>query len=321
MDYSPLMRDIEGTRLAPLQPFLEPAFLDTLRHGDFQRWRRLESELPALVPCRIEPGDVVRIGDPEDIGPERRVGLEQRLRELVPWRKGPFELFGIHIDAEWRSDLKWARLAGAIAPLRGRTVLDVGCGNGYHCFRMLEAGAVRVLGSDSHLPYVGQFWALKHFVPELPVDVLPLALEQWPALDAVFDTVFSMGVLYHARSPMDHLLQLKRLLRPGGELVLESIVVPGERGYALTPGERYARMGNVWFVPSVTTMESWLARCGFADIRLIDDSPTTGVEQRKTAWMPFDSLEDSLDPDDPQRTIEGYPAPRRAVVLATAAMA
>ncbi|MEX2469433.1 MAG: tRNA 5-methoxyuridine(34)/uridine 5-oxyacetic acid(34) synthase CmoB [Pseudohongiellaceae bacterium] len=318
MDYTPLAQRIAGTPLAALTPQLQPAFLDSLRHGDFQRWRRLESALPRLTPSVVEPGAIVRIGRAGDIDTPTRAELSARLRELIPWRKGPFELFGIAIDAEWRSDLKWTRLVNAIAPLAGKTVLDVGCGNGYHCFRMLESGAAQVLGIDSHLPYVGQFWALKHFLPELPVDVLPLALEQWPAMEPAFDTVFSMGVLYHARSPLDHLLHLKRALKPGGELVLESIVVPGDKGYALTPSGRYARMGNVWFVPGVATTVSWLERCGFEQIRVIDESPTMAIEQRKTEWMPFDSLEDSLDPNDSGRTIEGYPAPRRAVILAAA---
>lgn len=317
MDYTPLAQRIAGTPLDALTPQLQPAFLDSLRHGDFQRWRRLESALPRLTPSIVEPGAIVRVGRTEDIDPSARAELSARLRELIPWRKGPFELFGIAIDAEWRSDLKWTRLVNAIAPLTGKTVLDVGCGNGYHCFRMLESGAAQVLGIDSHLPYVGQFWALKHFLPELPVDVLPLALEQWPVMEPAFDTVFSMGVLYHTRSPLDHLLHLKRVLKPGGELVLESIVVPGEKGYALTPTGRYGRMGNVWFIPSVATTVSWLERCGFEQIRVVDESPTTATEQRKTGWMPFDSLEDSLDPSDRGRTIEGYPAPHRAVILAS----
>jgi tRNA (mo5U34)-methyltransferase len=42
---------------------------------------------------------------------------------------------------------------------------------------------------------------------------------------------------------------------------------------------------------------------------------TTVHEQRSTEWMPFESLAEALDPDDPSRTIEGLPAPMRAIVI------
>ena len=34
-------------------------------------------------------------------------------------------------------------------------------------------------------------------------------------------------------------------------------------------------------------------------------------EQRKTDWMTFESYSDFIDPSDPSKTIEGYPAPLR----------
>jgi tRNA (mo5U34)-methyltransferase len=141
-------------------------------------------------------------------------------------------------------------------------------------------------------------------------------LEQVPPSLNYFDTVFSMGVIYHRRSPIDHILELKSCLRPGGELVIESICVDGEAGYSLTPEKKYARMGNVWFVPSIPTLVQWLSRCGMEQISVIDESTTTVDEQRKTEWMPFDSLEDALDVNNPQLTIEGLPAPKRVVVKA-----
>jgi len=316
MDYSNLVAALDGGPLHSLTRFVSPEFLDSLRHGDFQRWRKLIASLPPVEASRFEPGDVIRIGEAADLQPEQHEVLVEALRQLLPWRKGPFEIFGIDVDSEWRGDLKWQRLSSQIRSLSGKSVLDVGCGNGYHCFRMLEGGACLSLGLEPHLPYVGQFWAIKKFIPNLPVHVLPISLEQYTDKEPVFDTVFSMGVLYHSRSPLDHLLGLRQCLKPGGELVLESIVVPGRKGYSLTPTKRYARMGNVWFIPSVETVKSWLQRCGFNSIRLIDESRTTRTEQRQTDWMPFDSLKESLDEANPDLTIEGYPAPARAILLA-----
>lgn len=316
MDYSSLLDRISGTPLESLQPYLGESFLDSLRHGDFQRWRRLVRELPDLNTSHVQLGEVVEIGRVEDAEPTALTNLEQGLRQLTPWRKGPFNIYGIHIDSEWQSQMKWARLRHHIQPLTGRTVLDVGAGNGYYSFRMLGAGAELVVGMDPHLPYVGQFAVIKKYLADSAAHVLPIGLDQWPATDAAFDTVFSMGVLYHRRSPVDHLLQLFCCLREGGELVLETIVVDGQEGYSLIPKDRYARMANVWFVPSVATTERWLLRCGFTNIRVVNESVTDSTEQRKTDWMPFDSFTDSLDPENSQLTIEGYPAPKRAIIVA-----
>ncbi|MEW8183876.1 MAG: tRNA 5-methoxyuridine(34)/uridine 5-oxyacetic acid(34) synthase CmoB, partial [Candidatus Thiodiazotropha endolucinida] len=130
------------------------------------------------------------------------------------------------------------------------------------------------------------------------------------------DTVFSMGVFYHRQSPFAHLAELKGALRNGGELVLETLVIEGCENQVLVPRGRYAKMRNVWFIPSTETLHLWLERAGFNQVKMIDVSVTTIEEQRATEWMRFESLADYLDPADRSLTIEGYPAPRRAVFVA-----
>ena len=318
MDFTALIEIIEGSPLASLLPLLSSENVEQSKHGDAQRWRRLLAQLPDLQASLIQLGDAVTIGTEADIDPAQRKKLEQSLREFIPWRKGPFALFGVQIDTEWQSQLKWRRVVKAIAPLQGRHILDVGSGNGYYGFRMLEAGAKLVIGIDPHVPYVAQFWAIKHFAPHLPLYVLPLTLEQLPMPIPHFDTVFSMGALYHRRSPIEHLVQLRNCLRSGGELVLETLYVEGDEGYSLTPADRYARMSNVWFVPSIKTIVRWLDRCRFTQIQIVDESVTSIDEQRKTEWMPFDSLADALNPANSEFTIENYPSPKRVVVTARA---
>ena len=127
-----------------------------------------------------------------------------------------------------------------------------------------------------------------------------------------------MGVLYHRRSPMDHLQELKDCLRPGGQLVLETLVIEGRQGDTLVPEGRYARMGNVWFLPSCGTLLGWLRKLGFVDPEVVDVAVTSTDEQRSTNWMKFHSLKNFLDPEESSKTIEGYPAPMRAVVTAHA---
>ena len=291
--------------------------LDPRRHGDLPRWEAALASLPDVRPSGVDlSADAIRIGRASDLAPEQRRMLEQGLRGLHPWRKGPYELFGLYVDTEWRSDWKWRRLIDHVTPLDGRWVLDVGCGNGYHAWRMRGAGAARVIGIDPSPLFVMQFQAVKRYLRAEPVDVLPLGIDDLPPKLETFDTVFSMGVLYHRRSPLDHLLQLKDALRAGGELVLETLIVEGDENRVLVPEGRYAKMGNVWFIPSVPLLERWLRRCGFGDVRVVDVTPTTTAEQRATAWMTFQSLADFLDPADPSRTVEGYPAPVRAVVVA-----
>jgi len=245
--------------------------------------------------------------------------LHSQLKALHPWRKGPYNLFGIHIDTEWRSDWKWNRLKNHIAPLEHRLVLDVGCGNGYHCWRMLGAGAKTVIGIDPMMLNVMQFQLVRKLYGEAPVYVLPMGIEDMPYGLKAFDTAFSMGVLYHRRSPIDHLMELRDCLKPGGELVLETLVIDGGLGQVLLPEDRYARMRNVWFLPSCDTLIGWLKRCGFKNIRLVDVTVTSIEEQRTTEWMTFHSLKDFLDAENPQLTCEGLPAPKRAIVIANAA--
>lgn len=282
-------------------------------HGDLPRWRAAVQQLPpGPAPCDLS-ADTLQVGAGPAPDP---ASLMQGLKGLMPWRKGPFSFFGTHIDTEWRSDWKWQRVLPGITPLTGRRVLDVGCGSGYHCWRMLGAGATSVLGIDPGILFLMQFMAVKRYVPEAPVWFAPVRMEELPGEAAAFDTVFSMGVLYHRRSPLDHLLELRAALRPGGELVLETLVVEGDASTVLMPEDRYAMMRNVFFLPSTDMLALWLRRCGFEEVSVVDVRPTTTDEQRATDWMQFQSLPDFLDPEDPTRTREGYPAPVRAVLVA-----
>jgi tRNA (mo5U34)-methyltransferase len=289
-------------------------------HGELPHWRETVAALPHLS---LTDWDLqtawIRAGRPEDCDPGQRRRITELLMQLHPWRKGPYEICGIPLETEWRSDWKWARLQSQIQPLQDRLVLDVGCGNGYHGWRMLGEGARLVIGIDPTQLFVLQFEAIRHFLGrQHPLHVLPLGIEALPPRLQGFDSLFSMGVFYHRRSPFEHLAELKGALRMDGELVLETLVIEGGKGQVLVPEGRYAKMRNVWFIPSTQTLEGWLRRAGFRHVRLIDCSLTSMAEQHATEWMCFESLADFLDPEDPTRTLEGYPAPRRAIFLAQA---
>lgn len=312
------------TWLARLPEQLQAA-LDKKRFPEFNGWWQRVQQLPAIQTSGFDlQAAAVRAfegiktnGEPLTADEQNRIrGL---LQGLMPWRKGPFELQGVYIDTEWRSDFKWDRLKPHLGCLDDRLILDVGGGSGYHAWRLAGEGAALTLCIDPSPRFYAQFEAVKKLLgcqglPE--VFHLPVGIEAVPDNLEAFDLVLSMGVLYHRRSPIDHLLELKGALRPGGELVLETLVIEGDEQAVLVPEERYAAMRNVWFLPSVAALKLWLRRAGFQNIRCVNQEVTSTQEQRATEWMTFQSLADFLDPENPELTREGYPAPVRALLLA-----
>ena len=320
MNYEPLIERWLADPLlqawAQALPAQIEAGFNPKRYGDLQRWRAALESLPDLPAGQVhlDQSAVGVSGSP--LSSQQAAALEDALRGLHPWRKGPFRLFDIEIDTEWRSDWKWDRVQPHLDTLTGKRVLDIGCGSGYHAWRMLGAGASEVIGIEPTPLFVLQFWALQRYIQAHGISVLPLGIEHIPPQLRAFDTVFSMGLLYHRRSPFDHLAQLRDCLTDTGELVLETLVVEGDENTVFVPPGRYARMGNVWCIPSPEALSKWLKKVGFKEVSIVDITVTTVDEQRQTSWMQFHSLSHFLDPNDPSKTIEGHPAPMRAILIA-----
>ena len=329
-----------------------------LNHGDLHKWLDAIGSLPALTHQQKHNGDAIdhQVSDGPEATTEagytvsyninqdaitvelrqsesatgnrhtdheaEQTCVKDALLALRPWRKGPYTIADTFIDTEWRSDWKWQRVAPHITPLTGRTVLDVWCGNGYHAWRMRGAGAAVVMGIDPSPLFMLQFSALQYFINDSQVQLLPVTLEALPDRLHVFDTVFSMGVLYHRRQHHEHLCELNDTLRDGCEFILETLILPGagldmlEPAQSTTANGRYARMRNVWSLPTESLLHQWLLDSGFTNIRTVDITMTTIEEQRSTDWMPFESLQNALNPDDPELTVEGWPAPTRIIVIA-----
>lgn len=318
LDYGELYAELEATARGELwgrklREAVDEAFSDG-KNGHLERWMEALRSLPELRPDALDfqAGSVSCRGP---ISQDEQAQLHQALLNLKPWRKGPFQLWDTFIDTEWRSNLKWDRLAPHL-DLQGKNVLDVGCGNGYYGWRMLGAGARSVVGLDPTLLYLVQHAALRKYFGKLPNYVLPAGDTIISENLRLFDTVLSMGVLYHRKSPIEHLQLLGQAVKLGGEVVVETLVIDGDDYQCLVPEDRYAKMRNVWFLPTCKLLERMMVRCGFSDVRVVDVTPTTVEEQRGTEWMTFESLPDFLDPADPSRTVEGYQSPTRAIVLA-----
>ncbi|WDP93080.1 MAG: tRNA 5-methoxyuridine(34)/uridine 5-oxyacetic acid(34) synthase CmoB [Desulfobacter sp.] len=293
-------------------------FLDNVG-GNFQKFKTVVDSLPELAPASIElAAKAVRAGEADELDPVLQERLLEGLKGLCPWRKGPFDFFGIHIDAEWQSWMKWERLAPHLPQLEGRRILDIGSSCGYYMFRMAARNPAFVLGLEPQSSFYYQYLAAQKYLNQDNVFCLPIPYHQMPPVAEYFDLVLCMGILYHRKSPVEMLRQIHDSLRKGGQIVLENLVLEGRNNLCLFPHDRYAKMRNVFFIPDLAAMESWLARAGFSDIRCVDVSPTTLEEQRKTPWIQTESLADFMDPNDPSKTVEGYPGPVRAIFMATA---
>ncbi len=315
IDFRPFYQQIATTKLS--------AWLETLplqlkqwektTHGDYAKWAKIVDYMPDVA-VTLNLKDKVEAVPEAPLSNGETQRIVHHLKQLMPWRKGPYHLQGIHIDTEWRSDFKWDRVLPHLAPLKDRTILDVGCGSGYHMWRMVGEGASMVVGIDPTELFLCQFEVVRKLLGnDRRANLIPLGIEQMQPL-AAFDTVFSMGVLYHRKSPLDHLSQLKAQLVKGGELVLETLVIDGDVNDVLVPADRYAKMKNVYFIPSVPALINWLEKVGFKNVRCVDQAVTTLEEQRKTDWLENESLVDFLDPNDHSKTIEGLPSPKRAVI-------
>ena len=287
--------------------------------GNFLKFKTVLETIPDITPSKIIlTGQTIVVGDETDISLDEKKILHKKLAQVCPWRKGPFALLGVDIDTEWQSWMKWDRLLPHLPRLTGRRILDIGSSNGYYMFRMARENPLFVLGLEPQSSFYYQYLIIQKFLHQENVFCLPIPHDQLPKMDQYFDLVFCMGVLYHRKSPIEMLKDIHDSLRTGGEIVLENLVIDSKTNICLFPRNRYAKMRNVFFIPDLLTMESWLERAGFDHIRCVDVTKTTSEEQRKTEWIQTESLKDFLDPKDPGKTVEGYPAPVRAIFIARA---
>lgn len=276
---------------------------------------RLSGGAPAVATWAIN-NDAVVVEPAFQASPRQTERLFSILKSIGPWRKGPFELAGIRIDAEWRSNLKWDRF-GDVVDWNGRLVLDIGSGNGYYGWRMIDAGAAYVLGVDPTPRSVIQFELMRRMIP-MPANhfILPIADTDLPGTTSFFDAVVSAGVLYHHASPIEHLRTIRGSMNVDAVAIIETITIDSADAEVLVPVDRYAQMPNVWMIPSTPMLLRWMRRTGFCDLQVVDRTVTTPDEQRSTDWMTQRSLESGLDPHDARKTVEGYPAPVRTIIRA-----
>ncbi len=283
----------------------------------FLRYRKpLESVAHIHAKWTDFTGDVVRIGQTDGINTTDHNLVEQALKSFMPWRKGPFEVFGTRIDAEWRSERKWNRILPELPDLEGKVIADIGCNNGYYMFRMVPHNPQLVLGFEPHVQHWYCFQTLNGFAEQDNLVVDLLGVEHLHLFPDSFDVIFLMGIIYHRHSPIDVLKDIKTALKEGGTVIIESQALPGDDPVALFPEQTYCKAPGVWFVPTGSCLYNWLVRAGFKQVDLFCSHPMSNQEQRRTEWMNFESYEDFIDNNRTHLTIEGYPAPWRVFLKA-----
>ena len=295
--------------------------LDTLRQErqKWLTWKNIKpyqeaiAALPEYTNVKVTLADRIEV-QIEDISSEDLEQIKQTALLMKPWRKGPFQFNELFIDSEWQSQIKYNLLEPHFN-LKDKIVGDIGCNNGYYLFRMLLQQPKKLIGFDPSAIYYSQFLFVNHFIKSDIVYEL-LGVEHVEFYEHRFDTLFCLGVLYHRSDPVAMLKSLFKGLNKGGELILDTFMIDGEEEICLTPRDRYSKIPNIYFVPTVNALKNWCYRAGFESVEVLEIMKTELNEQRKTEWIDTQSLEDFLDPDDPTKTVEGYPAPKRVYLKA-----
>jgi len=295
--------------------------LDTLREErkKWLTWKNIVpyqeaiKALPEFNSVEVTLGDRVSV-EIGDLSREQEDQIKQTALLMKPWRKGPFQINNLFIDSEWQSQIKYNLLEPHF-DLKDKIVGDIGCNNGYYLFRMLSHKPKKLIGFDPSAIYYSQFQFLDHFIKSDIVYEL-LGVEHVEFYEHQFDTLFCLGVLYHRSDPVAMLKSLFKGLNKGGELILDTFMIDGDEEICLTPKDRYSKIPNIYFVPTVNALKNWCLRAGFESVEVLETMVTESNEQRKTEWIETQSLEDFLDPNDPTKTVEGYPAPKRVYIKA-----
>jgi len=283
----------------------------TLKDKRLKDWKKMISSLPKMDSSRIDLSDGIKIRGKWN--QEDKKKTEMILLNLIPWRKGPFTIQDIFIDAEWQSNMKWDRVLDLGLNLTNKSILDVGSGNGYYGFRMLGGCAKAVICLEPNLSHLTQFLALNSFIESKKIRMIPLRIEELSFADKSLDFVFSMGVLYHQRNPKKHLNLLISHLKEEGQIIIETLVAPDEYGQALVPKGNYANMPNVRFIHTRKGLKDLISKAGLKILHMSSSVKTTPKEQRSSRWMPFRSFDGGFNQLS-DKTVEGLPRPERIIL-------
>jgi tRNA (mo5U34)-methyltransferase len=169
-------------------------------------------------------------------------------------------------------------------PLSGKSVLDIGCYDGFYSFEALRRGAAHVLAADHFMwhsdPRCREAFELarSRIAPDLPdidIDVLDMTQE----VPGKFDIVLFAGVLYHMRNPFLSIERVAPLVRE--VMVLETHLDALEEvrpAMIFYPTDEQNNDPSNWWGPNPACVEAMLTDVGFSRI-VHRDHPVFGASR------------------------------------------
>ena len=114
---------------------------------------------------------------------------------------------------------EWHELKKMLPDFRGKRVLDLGCGFGWHCRYAAENGAQSVLGIDISENMLQE---ARRRTEDPRVEYRKISLEEYEYPEDSFDAVISSLALHYVESFEDICRKVYRCLKPGGEFVFSA---------------------------------------------------------------------------------------------------
>jgi tRNA (mo5U34)-methyltransferase len=169
-------------------------------------------------------------------------------------------------------------------PLSGKSVLDIGCFDGFYSYEALRRGAAYVLAADHFMwhsnPRCRQAFELARSriaadLPDIDIDVLDMTQERV----GIFDIVLFAGVLYHMRNPFLAVERVAPLVRETMilETHLDALDVP-RPAMVFYPTNELNNDPSNWWGPNPACVKAMLKDVGFSRV-VHRDHPVHGASR------------------------------------------
>ena len=193
------------------------AYIDSAR-GNFEKFKYVVKDLPEICPRTVDlSSKTVSIGQADQLLPDEKDRLYNGLVNLSPWRKGPFDFFGVHVDSEWQSWMKWERLVPHLPNLKNRKILDIGSATGRHVLHLQR------LGYDITAMDISD--ACGKLMHEMGIDKVIID-DIYNYTDQKYDTISMLmngiGIAGNLSGLNAILMHLKTIIKRSGQLLIDS---------------------------------------------------------------------------------------------------